>query len=166
MPGRDPPDGSLRRSGSTSSGPLVICLVEKLTQYPWPTNTADRDALFQRLGRRHEKQFPANTKRAVDVADHFHLETRGDGPPIFATSREIDVLIESIHWQLRLDSAPPDLDATQCFDAILSSLADLHGEPTLPWHGQRGLWKMWKLTRATTEPVWNPPSPPTSLVSE
>ncbi len=133
----------------------VVTVVEKLTQYPWPKNTSDRDALFHRLGWCHEKQFPASTNSTADVADHFHLETRGDGPPIFATSRELDGLMESIHLQLRLDSAPPDPEATRCFDAILSQLTDLHGEPTIPWHGQRGLRKMWNVNGIDIDVTYN-----------
>ncbi|MGP9504146.1 hypothetical protein ACT3TS_18295 [Specibacter sp. AOP5-B1-6] len=36
-------------------------------------------------------------------------------------------------------------EATQCFDAIPSQLTTIHGEPTIPWHGQRGLRKLWNV---------------------
>ncbi len=133
----------------------IVAIVEKLIQYPWPKNTADRDALFQRLGWRHEKRFPASTNRTVDEADHFHLETPGDGPPLFATSREIDGLIESIYLQLRLGDALPDPEASRCFDAIFSELTDLHGEPIIPWHGQKGLRKMWNVNGIDIDVTYN-----------
>jgi hypothetical protein len=131
----------------------VVALVEELTRYPWPKSEAEQDALFKRLGWGRGTQSPANS--SPDVAAHFHLETRDDGPPVFATSREIDGLIESVHLQLRLDSAPPDPEATQCFDALLTRLTDLHGEPTIPWHGQRGLRKMWNVNGIDIDVTWN-----------
>lgn len=133
----------------------IVDLVEIAVRHPWPKNQAEKDALFKRLGWGHGEMFPANTKDARDIADHFHLEPRDDGPPIFATSRELDALIESIHIQLRLDSAPPDPRATQCFDAILRHLTDLHGEPTIPWHGQRGLRKMWNVNGIDIDVTYN-----------
>lgn len=133
----------------------VVALVEELTRYPWPRTEAERDALFKRLGWSHRKQFPANTSSAGDVADHFQLATRNDGPPIVATSREMGGLIEAIHVDLRMDSAPPDPEATQCFDAILSQLTNLHGEPTIPWHGQKGLRKMWNVNGIDIDITYN-----------
>ncbi len=133
----------------------IVTLVEELTRYPWPKDQSEKDDLFKRLGWGHGKKSPANTNDVRDIADHFHLETSDDGPPIFATSRELDGLVESIHLQLRLDSAPPDAEATQCFDAILSRLADLHGEPTIPWHGQRGLRKMWNVNGIDIDVTYN-----------
>lgn len=44
-----------------------------------------------------------------------------------------------------MDSAPPDPEATQCFDAILNQLTNLRGEPSIPWRGQRCLRKMWNV---------------------
>lgn len=122
----------------------IVALVEELVRHPWPTSAAERDALFKRLGWSIERQLPANG--TADAGAHFDLETGDDGPPVFATSREMDGVLSSIHLQLRLDSAPPDPEATRCFNAILSRLADLHGEPTIPWHGQRGLRKMWNVS--------------------
>lgn len=133
----------------------IVAIVEELTRYPWPKNQSEKDALFKRLGWSHRQQFPANTNSAGDVADFFQLETRDDGPPIVATSRELGGLIEAIHVDLRMDSAPPDPEATQCFDAILSQLTNLHGEPSIPWHGQRGLRKMWNVNGIDIDITWN-----------
>lgn len=133
----------------------VVALVEELTRYPWPKSEAEGEALFKRLGWSHRQQFTANTNSAVDVADFFQLETRDDGPPIVATSREMGGLIEAIHVDLRMDSAPPNPEATQCFDAILSQLTNLHGEPTIPWHGQRGLRKMWNVNGIDIDVTYN-----------
>ena len=133
----------------------IVDLVEKAVRHPWPKNQAEKDALFNRLEWGHGKKSPANTKDARDIADHFHLEPRDDDPPVFATSREVDGLIESINIQLRLDSAPPDPEATQCFGSILRQLTDLHGEPTIPWHGQRGLRKMWNVNGIDIDVTYN-----------
>ena len=133
----------------------IVDLVEIAILQPWPKNQAEKEALFKRLGWGHGKKSPASTNDAHDIADHFHLEPRDDGPPIFATSRELDGLIESINLQLRLDSALPDPDATRCFEAILSRLAELHGEPTIPWHGQRGLRKMWNVNGIDIDVTYN-----------
>jgi hypothetical protein len=122
-----------------------------------PTAPDDNQTLVRpnRLGWDHGKKSPANTNHVRDIADHFHLEPGDDDPPIFATSRELDGLIESIYLQLLLDSAPPDPQATQCFDVILSQLTDLHGEPTIPWHGQRGLRKMWNVNDIDIDITYN-----------
>ena len=133
----------------------IVDLVNEAIRHPWPKNQSEKDALFKRLGWGHGTKSPANTNDFRDIADHFHLETGDEGPPIFATSRELEVLIESIHLQLRLDSAPPDPDATHCFDAILHQLTDLHGEPTIPWHGQRGLRKMWNINGIDIDVTYN-----------
>lgn len=133
----------------------IVDLVEIAVRHPWPKNQSEKDALLKRLGWGHGMKSPANTNDARDIADHFHLETGDDGPPLFATSRELDGIIESIHLQLRLDSALPDHDATRCFDAILSRLAELHGEPTIPWHGQRGLRKMWNVNGIDIDVTYN-----------
>lgn len=133
----------------------IVDLVEIAVLHPWPKSQTEKDDLFKRLGWGHGKKFPASTNDSRDIADHFHLETSDDGPPLFATSRELDGLIESIHLQIRLDSAPPDPQATQCFDAILSQLTDLHGEPTIPWHGQKGLRKMWHVNDIDIDITYN-----------
>lgn len=133
----------------------IVDLVEAAIRHPWPKNQSENDALFKRLRWGHGKKSPATTNDARDIADHFHLETGDEGPPIFATSRELGGLIESIHLQLRLDSAPPNPDATHCFEAILSQLVDLHGEPTIPWHGQRGLRKMWNVNGIDIDVTYN-----------
>lgn len=133
----------------------IVDLVEIAVLQPWPKNQAEKDALFKRLGWGHGKKSPPSTNDARDIADHFHLEPRDDGPPIFASSRELDGLIESIHIQLRLDSAPPDPDATRCFEVILSRLAEIHGDPTIPWHGQRGLRKMWNVNGIDIDVTYN-----------
>ncbi|MDJ0314781.1 hypothetical protein [Arthrobacter sp. H35-D1] len=57
--------------------------------------------------------------------------------------------------QLRLDSAPPDPEATQCFDAILCQLTNHYGEPAIPWHGQRGLRKMWNVNGIDIDLTYN-----------
>lgn len=133
----------------------IVDLVNEAIRHPWPKNQSEKDALFKRLGWGNGTKSPANTNDFRDIADHFHLETGDDGPPIFATSRELEGLIESIHLQLRLDSAPPDPDATHCFDAILHQLTDLLGEPTIPWHGQRGLRKMWNVNGIDIDVTYN-----------
>ncbi|POH56805.1 hypothetical protein CVS28_19100 [Arthrobacter glacialis] len=133
----------------------IVDLVEEAIRHPWPKNQAEKNALFKRLGWGQGKKSPASTNDARDIADHFHLEPRDGGPPIFATSRELDGLIESIHLQIRLDSALPDPQATQCFDAILRQLTNLHGEPTIPWHGQRGLRKMWHVNDIDIDITYN-----------
>ncbi|WP_196398699.1 hypothetical protein [Arthrobacter terrae] len=67
----------------------------------------------------------------------------------------MDGYIESVDLQLRMDSAPPDPEATQCFGAILSQLTNLHGEATIPWHGQRGLRKMWNVNSIDIDVTYN-----------
>lgn len=131
----------------------IVALIEELTRNRWPKNEAERDALFKRLGWGHGTQSPAHS--SDDVGVHFHLETRADGPPVFATSREVDGLMESGHLQLRLDSAPPGPEAAQCFDAIIDQLTILHGEPTIPWHGQRGPRKMWNVNAIDIDVTFN-----------
>lgn len=133
----------------------IVSLVAELTPYPWPKDQTEKDALLKRRGWAHGTKSPANTNDARDIADHFHLETGDDGPPLFATSRELDSLMESIHLQLRPDSAPPNSKATLCFDAILSQLTELHGEPTIPWHGQRGLRRMWNVNGIDIDVTYN-----------
>ncbi|MHA7271458.1 hypothetical protein [Arthrobacter sp. HLT1-20] len=131
----------------------IVALVEELIRYHWPKNEAEQEALFERLGWSRGTQSPMHS--SADPAVHFRLETRDDGPPLMATSREIDGVIESVFLEFRLDSAPPDPKATQCFEAILSGLTDLHGEPTIPWHGQRGLRKMWNVNGIDIDVTWN-----------
>ncbi|WP_449372641.1 hypothetical protein [Arthrobacter psychrolactophilus] len=108
----------------------IVALVEELIHDPWPQSRAAGDALFERVGWSRGTQFPASD--SPDVADHFQLETREDGPTVFATSREIEGIPESVYLQLRLGSAPPDGEATACFNTILRRLTELHGEPTIP----------------------------------
>lgn len=133
----------------------IVDLVEIVVRHPWPKNQSEKHALLKRLGWGRGTPSPANTDDARDIADHFHLETGDDDPPLFASSRELDGLMGSIHLQLRLDSALPDPQATQCFDAILSRLTDLHGEPTIPWHGKRGLRKMWNVNGIDIDVTYN-----------
>ncbi len=131
----------------------IVDLVEELIRYPWPKSEAEHEALFKRLGWSRGTQ--SLRQISTDAAMHFRLETSDDGPPVMATSREIDGVIESVFLDLRLDSALPDPEATKCFDAIVSQLTGLHGEPTIPWHGQRGLRKMWNVNGIDIDVTWN-----------
>lgn len=121
----------------------IVALIDGLTLYPWPKSAAGRDALFKRVGLRQGNLFTGNS--ADNFAEHFRLEIEAEGDPVFATSTEKDGLLMSVHLQLRVAVAPPDPAATQCFDEILRRLTELHGEPTIPWHGQRFLRRMWNV---------------------
>ncbi|MHA7270152.1 hypothetical protein [Arthrobacter sp. HLT1-20] len=131
----------------------IVDLVEELTRYPWPKSKAEQEALFKRLGWSRGTQSLGHV--SADAAVHFRIATRDDGPPVIATSREIDGVIESVFLDLRLDSASPDPEATKCFDAIVSQLTSLHGEPIIPWHGQRGSRKMWNVNGIDIDVTWN-----------
>ena len=121
----------------------IIALVIGLTQDPWPKNAAEKDAMFARLGLRNGKQFTRNS--ADNFAEHFNLEIEAEGAPVFATSTEMDGVLTSVHLQLRVAVASADPEATQCFEAIISRLTELYGEPTIPWHGQRFLRRIWNV---------------------
>lgn len=131
----------------------IVDLVGELTRHPWPQSEAEQEVLFKRLG--CSRGTRSLGYRSADAAGNFRLETRDDGPPVMATSREIDGVIESVFLDLRHDSAPPDPEATKCFDAIVSQLTALHGEPAIPWHGQRGLRKMWNVNGIDIDVTWN-----------
>lgn len=135
---------SLERFRSEIPQPgAIITLVSGLTQDPWPKTAAEKDAMFTRLGWRHGNQFTRNS--ADNFAEHFNLEIEAEGAPVFATSTEKDGLLTSVHLQLRVAVAPPDPEATQCFEAIIRRLTELYGEPTIPWHGQRFLRRIWNV---------------------
>lgn len=121
----------------------IVALIGALSRDPWPKSAAGRDALFQRVGLRQGRQFTGNG--ADNFAEHFQLEIDVDGAPVFATSTEKDGLLTAVHLQLRVAMAPPDAEATECFDEILRQLTQLHGEPAIPWHGQSFLRRMWNV---------------------
>lgn len=121
----------------------IVALVQGLAQQAWPKSGAESGALFARMGWRHERQFPASRKHGP--ADEFVLDTGVGSPPVFATSTETDGVLDSIYLQLRLGEALPDPDATDCFQAIITRLTEIYGEPSIPWHGQRGLRRMWNV---------------------
>ncbi|WP_288024054.1 hypothetical protein [Arthrobacter sp.] len=119
----------------------IVVLVEGLVRDPWPASSEDRDALQKRVGLSLGDPFPRSDGDGPTA--HFKLLTGFGHGAVFANGTEKDGVLESVHVQLRAGSAPPDPEATRCFDAIRSQLTDLHGEPRIPWDGQRGLRRMW-----------------------
>lgn len=120
----------------------VVALVQEIVRDPWPTSEAAREYLFDRLNLTVAAWREAQNPHIVGTEQHFLTDPPIAGP-VLCTWVQDDSTFVQIYLQLRFDAAPPSPETTACFDEIRRQFTELYGEPEIPWHGQRGLRRMW-----------------------
>lgn len=130
--------------GMHLDGPIdpaaVVSLVQEIVRHPWPANTAEGRQLLEDVALTPGSDSSPNL-HTVGTEEHFLFDVPISGP-MMGTWVLNGGAFTQIYFQLRLDSAPPSPETTACFEQILRRFTEIYGEPEIPWHGQKGLRRM------------------------
>ncbi len=120
----------------------VVSLVQGIVGEPWPADKAAGERLLDRVGLDVRSQRTSNNPHLVGSEQHYTTNLPGPAPVLCSWVVDGGVF-KQIYLQLRFDGEPPSPDTTACFEEILRRFTALYGEPEIPWHGRKGLRRMW-----------------------